>query len=367
MSSHIRPFLLASLASLATLGAGAAVDPIEAFRAQFEKTIENDFRPAQKAPPGMVWIPGGEFSIGVADPRRLPSGGREAMHDARPIHRVALDGFWMDQTPVTNAQFARFVKETGYVTVAERPLDPNDFPGVPVANLVPGSLVFMTPSRVPDIRNYTEWWQWVPGATWSQPYGPASSIDGQEDFPVVHVAWDDARAYADWAGKRLPTEAEWEFAARGGLSGEPYPWGSDLQPGGAWEANIWQGRFPVVNEADDGFEALAPVAQFTPNGYGLYDMGGNVWEWCSDWYRPDTYQGRLPKDGGAVHNPSGPSNSFDPAEPHIPKRVTRGGSFLCTDQYCTRYMVGTRGKSEPDSGAIHVGFRLVQSPAVEPN
>lgn len=363
MSSQALPILLATLVSLSTLSATAAADPIAAFRAQFEETRENNLRPSGQAPEGMVWIPGGEFSMGVADPRPLPSGGREAMADARPIHRVAVEGFWMDQTPVTNAQFARFVEATGYLTVAERPLDPKDFPGVPAIHLVPGSLVFTTPSRVPDIRNYTAWWQWVPGTTWRNPYGPDSSIEGQDDFPVVHVAWDDARAYADWAGKRLPTEAEWEFAARGGLSGEPYPWGSDLQPEGAWQANIWQGRFPMVNNADDGFEALAPVGQFQPNGYGLYDMAGNIWEWCSDWYRPDTYQLRLPKEDGAVVNPQGPASSFDPAEPNVPKRVTRGGSFLCTDQYCTRYMVGTRGKSEPDSGAIHVGFRLVQSPA----
>ncbi len=340
----------------------AATDPVDDFRAEFSETIENESPSPSEAPEGMVWILGGEFSQGVADPRSLPSGGREAMFDARPIHRVEVDGFWMDKTPVTNADFARFVEETDYVTVAERPLDPADFPGVPESKLVPGSLVFMTPSRIEDARNYTDWWLWVPGATWERPYGPDSSIEGKEDYPVVHVAWEDARAYADWAGKRLPTESEWEFAARGGLSGKPYPWGTELKVNDTWMANIWQGRFPVENSSDDGFEALAPVGQFEPNGYGLYDMGGNVWEWCSDWYRHDTYHTRANGDSEVTKNPEGPANSFDPAEPHIPKRATRGGSFLCTDQYCTRYMVGTRGKSDPDSSAIHIGFRLVKSP-----
>ncbi len=331
------------------------------FHSQFEPTVENETEAPDPAPEGMAWIPGGEFSMGVADPRELPSGGNEAMQDARPIHRVYVDGFWMDKTPVTNARFARFVEDTGYKTVAERPLDPADFPGVPEENLVPGALVFTYPSQVADPHNFTQWWRWTPGAYWGAPHGPGSSVEDKPDHPVVHIAWEDARAYAEWAGKRLPTEAEWEFAARGGLTGKPYPWGRELRPDSEWAANIWQGRFPVENTADDGYEGVAPVAQFPPNGYGLYDMGGNIWEWTADWYRPDTYARRADPEGVA-HNPAGPASGFDPHEPHIPKRVTRGGSFLCTDQYCTRYMVGTRGRGEPDSGSLHTGFRLVKSP-----
>ncbi len=340
----------------AVCGAGA----LEEFRGEFEATVENRERPEGEGPVGMVWIPGGEFSMGIADPRGLPSGGNGGMEDARPIHRVRVDGFWMDKTPVTNAEFARFVEETGYVTVAERPLDPREFPGVPSENLAPGSLVFATPERVAGLGNFTDWWRWTPGASWKAPYGPGSEIGGP-DFPVVHVAWEDAKAFAEWAGKRLPTEAEWEFAARGGLAGNPYPWGGELKLEGKWMANIWQGEFPVRNSEADGFGGLAPVGRFPANGYGLFDMGGNVWEWCSDWYRPDAYARRAGADGGPVENPAGPASGFDPMEPGIPKRVTRGGSFLCTDQYCTRYMVGSRGKAEPRSSAVHIGFRLVKS------
>jgi formylglycine-generating enzyme required for sulfatase activity len=309
----------------------------------------------------MVWIPGGEFSMGCLDPRGLPHGGPDGMTDARPIHRVHVDGFWMDQFEVTNDQFAAFVQATGYVTVAERTPTAAEFPGAPAENLVAGSVVFTPPSQPVPLDNHYRWWSYVKGASWRHPQGPSSGLEGRGNHPVVHVAYDDAEAYARWAGKRLPTEAEWEFAARGGLTGQPYAWGAELQPGGLWIANTWQGRFPVKDTGEDGFAGIAPVGQFPSNGYGLHDMAGNVWEWCSDWYRPDTYA-RIAAEGGVVPNPRGPSSSFDPAEPGQVKRVHRGGSFLCTEQYCTRYMIGTRGKGEVSSGSNHLGFRCVKDP-----
>jgi formylglycine-generating enzyme required for sulfatase activity len=308
----------------------------------------------------MAWISGGEFSMGCKDPRADLCGGTEAMDDARPIHRVYLDSFWMDRTEVTNAEFTRFVAATGYVTVAERPLRPEDFPGVPKANLVPGSIVFSSPGRAVPLNDPRRWWRYVPGANWRHPEGPGSDLKDREQHPVVHIAYEDAAAYAKWADKRLPTEAEWEFAARGGRTGEAYPWGKELNPGSRWLANIWEGEFPARNSAADGYAGTAPVAAFPANGYGLHDVSGNVWEWCSDWYRPDAYA----RDAqGVVRNPSGPAQaqSFDPEEPGVPKRVLRGGSFLCTDQYCTRYMLGTRGKGAPDTGSNHIGFRCVRS------
>jgi formylglycine-generating enzyme required for sulfatase activity len=214
------------------------------------------------------------------------------------------------------------------------------------------------------LDNYFQWWTYVHGADWRHPAGPGSSIEGKGNHPVTQVAYEDAVAYAAWAGKRLPTEAEWEFAARGGLAQKRYAWGDELKPGGKWMANIWEGRFPVKDTGDDGFAGVAPVAQYAPNGYGLYDVAGNVWEWTSDWYRPDTYAERA--KAGVAHNPQGPSSSFDPTEPGEKKRVLRGGSFLCTDQYCTRYMVGTRGKGEVTSGSNHLGFRCVLVPAAAP-
>jgi formylglycine-generating enzyme required for sulfatase activity len=327
-----------------------------AWAAAHEPTLESRREPPGPAPKAMVWIPGGEFSMGMNDPRFEICGGSEPMRDARPVHRVRVNGFWMDRTEVTNDAFAEFVEATGYVTVAERAPLPEEAPGVPAEALVPGSLVFSPPQRGPA-RHAFDWWRFVPGANWRQPEGPGSNLAGRGQHPVVHVAYADAAAYARWAGKRLPTEAEWEFAARGGRTGELYPWGNELQPGGAWAANIFQGQFPTRNDASDGYRASAPVGSFPANAYGVHDVSGNVWEWCSDWYRPDSYAGR-----DRVDNPTGPAReqSFDPQEPGLPKRVQRGGSFLCTDQYCTRYMVGSRGKGDVNTSSNHVGFRCVQ-------
>jgi sulfatase modifying factor 1 len=333
----------------------------------FQPTAELSGPPPGLAPAGMVWIPGGEFSMGSKDPRGEVCGGTEPMNDARPVHRVQLDGFWMDRTEVTNAEFARFVAATKYVTVAERPLRAADYPGVPADKLAPGSLVFTPPPHAVPLTNAFQWWAWVPGANWRHPEGPDSNIKGRDQHPVVHVAYEDAEAYAKWAGKQLPTEVQWEFAARGGRSGELYAWGNELNPGGKKMANIWEGPFPHANSKADGFAGNAPVASFPANGYGLHDVAGNVWEWCSDWYAPNTYAKRAAASG-PTRNPTGPlqRDSFDPGEPGVAKRVQRGGSFLCTDQYCTRYMVGTRGKGSPDTGSNHAGFRCVRAAKTRP-
>jgi formylglycine-generating enzyme len=319
-------------------------------------------QPAGERPEGMVWIPGGEFTMGSEDPRSQACGGPDSMRDARPLHQVYVDGFWMDATEVTNEQFERFVVATGYVTIAERTPKKEDFPGAPPENLVAGSTVFTPTDTTVPLDNHFRWWRYVRGANWRHPFGPASDIRGKDKEPVVHIAFDDAVAYGKWAGKRLPTEAEWEFAARGGLAGKLYSWGDELKPGGKWMANIFQGKFPVKggDTGEDGFAGIAPVAQFPPNGYGLFDMAGNVWEWCSDWYRPDYYE-HLAKRDKVSRNPQGPDSPFDPAEPTERKRVHRGGSFLCTDQYCTRYMIGSRGKGEVNTSSNHVGFRCVKA------
>lgn len=313
----------------------------------------NDARPAESAPAGMVWIPGGTFWMGCEGC---------SMPDALPAHIVEVDGFWMDEAPVTNAEFSAFVAATGYVTVAERRPDPREFPGVPLDQLLAGSVVFTPPAHVVSLDDYRQWWRYVPGASWRHPTGPGSAIAGRGNEPVVHVAWDDVSAYATWTGKRLPTEAEFEFAARGRLDRQRYPWGNELTPGGVVMANNWQGRFPSTNTKADGYAGTSPVRVFPANGFGLYDMGGNVWQWCADWYRSDTYADRA--DRGVARNPTGPDRSFDPDEPGAAKRVVRGGSFLCSDEYCTRFLVGSRGKSEVSSGASNLGFRLVRSAAI---
>ena len=350
--------ILAALALNACLAGSARSQQVN--ETGFVATISNNTAAPKPAPEGMVWIPGGEFSMGS-----LANGGGScempmASNDTEPVHRVRVDGFWMDRTTVTNEEFEKFVKATGYVTVAERTPTKEEFPTAPPENLVAGSTVF-TPTDGPvPLDNMFQWWRYEKGANWRHPTGPESDIIGREKFPVVHIAYADAEAYTKWADKRLPTEAEWEFAARGGRAGEVYTWGNELKPGGKWMANIYQGRFPIKDNGDDGFAGIAPVAQFPANGYGLYDMAGNVWEWCSDWYRPDTYALRA-QFGVPVRNPQGPDTPIDPAEPTEKKRVHRGGSFLCTDQYCTRYMVGTRGKGEVSTGSNHLGFRCVKS------
>jgi formylglycine-generating enzyme required for sulfatase activity len=313
----------------------------------FEPTIANDAPPPRSAPAGMAWIPGGEFSMGVK-PSPDTGVGMTPTRDATPIHRVYVDGFFMDKTSVTNAQFAVFVRATGYVTTAERPID---------EAIPPSSIVFRAPDHEVSLDDHLQWWELVAGADWKHPQGPRSDIVGKENFPVVHVSYDDAEAYARWAGKRLPTEAEWEFAARGGLTGKTFVWGDEMRPNGKWMANTHQGSFPMNDTAEDGFSGVAPVASFPPNGYGLSDMTGNVWQWTSDWYRPDYYEALAHE--GVARNPRGPTSSLDPDEPTQPKRVHRGGSFLCSRHYCARYVVGTRGKGEPTTSTNHLGFRCV--------
>jgi formylglycine-generating enzyme required for sulfatase activity len=313
------------------------------------------------APPGMVWIPAGEFTMGTSASGAWP--------DEGPPHRVFVDGFWMDDHEVTNAEFSRFVEATGHIATAERPPDVEEIlqqspPGTPPPReemRVPGSLVFTPPDKPVPLDDFSQWWKWTPGASWRAPEGPGSSIENRRDHPVVQVSWDDAVAYARWAGKRLPTEAEWERAARGGLDGKPYVWG-DEPPDTANRANIWQGHFPDENTARDGYIRTAPVKSFKPNGFGLYDMAGNVWEWCADWYRHDLYRERTGAFSGVVRNPQGPERSMNPAQPFTPQRVQRGGSFLCNDAFCSRYRPSARHGCAPDTGMSHVGFRCVKSP-----
>lgn len=303
---------------------------------------------------GMVWIPSGVFTMGSA----------EGAPDEQPLHQVELDGFWMDTHEVTNRQFKEFVDATAYVTTAEQPPQLRSIePGSELEQLAileefnhPGSICSLqlkSRDEIDPARGAYSWWQYVPGANWMHPEGPHSSIADRMDHPVVHVSWLDVQAYCEWAGKVLPTEAQWEYAARGGNTGLTYPWGNDRNPDGQWLTNIWQGEFPIENTAADGFPGTAAVGSFPPNQFGLFDMAGNVWEWCSDFYQPDYYS-RSP-----LRNPPGPDKSFDPQEPGIIKRVQRGGSFMCSEQYCVGYRVSARMKGEQDTGAFHTGFRCV--------
>nr|WP_139482274.1 formylglycine-generating enzyme family protein [Bradyrhizobium ivorense] len=300
----------------------------------------------------MVWIPGGTFRMGS---------GRHYPEEA-PSHRVTVDGFWIDRTPVTNGQFKAFVNATGHVTNAQIAPDPRDYPGARPKMLYAGSLVFAPPARVTDLRDWSQWWTFMKGANWRHPCGPKRNIAGLDDHPVVHVAYADAAAYAEWAGKDLPTEAEWEFAARGGLDGEDYAWGDTLMPGGRHMANTWQGSFPNQNLGEDGYERTSPVTAFPPNGYGAYDMIGNVWEWTADWWSP-RHEADAPKACCIPQNPRGGSEaaSLDPCQPtiRIPRKVLKGGSHLCAPNYCRRYRPAARHAEPVDTSTSHVGFRCV--------
>lgn len=336
--------------------------PNTAESSAFKPTIENKNKPKGKAPEGMVWIPGGEFSMGSNVEDESLCSLKGVTKDAAPIHRVYVDGYYMDEAEVTKDQFEKFVKATGYITVAEQKPTKEEFPTAAEEDLIAGSVIFNpTPSAV-NLNNFYQWWAYVGGTDWRHPLGPESSIKGKGNYPVVQVAYEDAAAYAKWAGKRLPTEAEWEFAARGGKTGEIYAWGNTLKPKGKFQANIYQGHFPIKDgdTGEDGFKGIAPIKQYAPNAYGLYDVAGNVWEWTNDWYSVDYYK-TLSESGKTARNPQGPDAYNDPNDPTQIKRVHRGGSFLCTDQYCTRYMVGTRGKGEVRSAANHLGFRCVKS------
>lgn len=334
------------------------------------KEIENMPVNPQKASDykGMTKIKGGNFDMG-GDKRQDAQPmltGAQPRPDEFPKHQVKINSFWMDETEVTNAQFAEFVAATGYVTIAERPIPleeimaqlPEGAEPPSEEMLQPASLVFVSPNaRKADGLSVNDWWKIEKGASWKQPQGEGSSVKGKENLPAVHIAWYDAMAYAKWAGKRLPTEAEWEYSARGGQVQQVFPWGNDFQKSET-QANFWQGEFPIKNTNEDGFLKLAPVKSFPPNGYGLYDMAGNVWEWCSDWYRSDYYECLAQEKMSA--NPSGPPNSFDPYMPYSAQKIIRGGSFLCNDSYCSGYRAAARMKSSPDTGLEHTGFRCVR-------
>jgi formylglycine-generating enzyme required for sulfatase activity len=278
---------------------------------------------------------------------------------ARPTHRVRVSGFCIDTSEVTNAQFERFIRATGYQTRAERELDGREFPQLSAEERAPGSVVFRPPAQPVGLGDSGAWWSFVRGADWRHPEGPGSSISQRTEHPVVHVAYENVLAFARWAGKRLPTEAEWEYAARSGLERKEVVWGEAERPGGRYMANTFQGSFPDRNSVADGYAGTSPVRRFPANGFGLYGVSGNVWEWVADWYRPDTNVRRA-RAGATIENPRGPASGYDPDEPQVPKRVQRGGSFLCTDEYCARYRPDARGRGDPSTSSNHVGFRLAR-------
>lgn len=305
----------------------------------------------QQAFPDMIWVPGGTFRMGSND----------FYPEERPVHRVTVDGFWMDQYPVTNREFRRFVEETSYITVAERAPDPSDYPGIDVSLLVPGSLVFQRPTHRVPLANLHGWWSYLPGACWKNPEGPASHLSGRDDHPAVHVAYEDAEAFANWAGKSLPTEAEWEFAARGGLDGAVFSWGNEFAPDDCMMANTWQGEFPWQNLKTDGYEGTSPVGAFPPNGYGLYDMTGNVWEWTADFFRT-RHPEEVAKPCCIPRNPrviSAEKTFANEPGAQIPRMVLKGGSHLCAPNYCLRYRPAARQGEAIETSACHIGFRCV--------
>lgn len=303
----------------------------------------------------MILIPGGKFLMG--SDKFYP--------EEKPVHTVTVDSFYIDRFEVTNGDYEKFVDQTGYITVAERPLDPNDYPGAHPELLIPGALVFKKSNGPVNLDSYFNWWEWVPGTSWRHPKGPDSNIEGLYDHPVVHVAYEDAEAYAKWAGKELPTEAEWEFAARGGLDAKNFTWGDEDSQLSKPMANTWQGVFPYENLLTDGYEGTSPVGSFVPNGYGLYDMAGNVWEWTSDWYVPhlDETANKVKTCCTTSVNPrvTSPGLSFDPAQPaiKIPRKVVKGGSHLCAPNYCLRYRPAARQPQMIDTGMNHIGFRCI--------
>jgi formylglycine-generating enzyme required for sulfatase activity len=300
----------------------------------------------------MILLPGGTFQMGSDQHYR----------EEAPVHRVTVDGFWIDKHPVTNRQFREFVEATSHVTFAEIPPEPKDYPGALPHMLFAGSLVFTPPDHPVDLRDWSQWWQFLKGAQWRHPYGPGTTIEGREEHPVLHVCYADALAYARWAGKDLPTEAEWEFAARGGLDGAEYAWGDEFTPGGKHMANTWQGNFPIHNRNEDGHARTSPVTSFPPNGYGIYDMIGNVWEWTKDWYSLK-HEADKEKACCIPQNPRGGSEdgSYDACQPDIkiPRKVLKGGSHLCAPNYCRRYRPAARHAQPVDTSTSHVGFRCV--------
>jgi sulfatase modifying factor 1 len=339
-SKAAKLFAAAIAALLVVAGARADEAPPAGLCNGYSGLPEGDGRHA-----GMVWIEGGRFTMG--DDEERP--------EERAAHEVTVGGFWIDRHEATNAEFARFVEATGYRTVAERGLDPKDHPGMPPELLAPGAVVFAPPDGVLDLVNVNQWWRYVAGADWRHPSGPDSSIEGRDNHPVVNVAYEDALAYAEWAGRALPTEAQWEFAARGGLDGATYSWGEEYyDPVAGWRANSWQGFFPLKDDAEDGHAGTAPVGCFAPNGYGLFDMAGNVWEYARDWYVPE-------HPPSPATNPQGPDMALAAqyAGPTGPSVVIKGGSYLCAPNFCARYRPAARQPQELSLGASHLGFRTV--------